>query len=279
MTIVRRMKRPEMDIALEWARQEGWNPGLGDADAFYAADLDGFFVAEIEGEIVGAISAVAYDDRFGFIGLFIVAPAHRCGPAGFQLLRTARRYMGNRNVGLDGVLERQEDYAKLGYSFVCENARYSGTFPVESAAPGEELVPLDSRMFAQVAKYDLRHFPAAREAFLRLWINPAGGRGLGIMKDGHLAGYGVIRPCHVGYKIGPLYAHSPEGADQLLRALGAYAGGAPVFLDVPGLNPEAEKLAERHNMQIVFKTARMYRQGKPDLDDQNIYGVTTFELG
>lgn len=57
MTFVRCMKRPEVDIALDWARKEWWNARLSDGDAFHAADPDEFFVPEVSGEIVGAISA------------------------------------------------------------------------------------------------------------------------------------------------------------------------------------------------------------------------------
>src|SRR3712207_6914266 len=32
---------------LDWAAAEGWNPGLRDADAFWAADPDGFMLAEL----------------------------------------------------------------------------------------------------------------------------------------------------------------------------------------------------------------------------------------
>ena len=35
---VRIMERDELHIAIGWAEQEGWNPGLADADCFHAAD-------------------------------------------------------------------------------------------------------------------------------------------------------------------------------------------------------------------------------------------------
>ncbi|HLA33082.1 MAG TPA: GNAT family N-acetyltransferase, partial [Pseudomonas sp.] len=31
------MTRAEVDLAIDWAAAEGWNPGLHDADCFYAA--------------------------------------------------------------------------------------------------------------------------------------------------------------------------------------------------------------------------------------------------
>ena len=44
----------EIALMLDWAADEGWNPGLDDAAAFRAADPDGFFVAEVDGEPVAA---------------------------------------------------------------------------------------------------------------------------------------------------------------------------------------------------------------------------------
>ncbi|WP_368074483.1 GNAT family N-acetyltransferase [Celeribacter baekdonensis] len=62
---------------LDWARAEGWNPGLDDASAFWGADGDGFFVAEVEDQIVAAISVVNHDADFAFLGLYLCLPAFR----------------------------------------------------------------------------------------------------------------------------------------------------------------------------------------------------------
>ena len=69
------MSRAEVAFAIALAAAEGWNPGLHDADCFHAADPGGFLVAEHQGQPVGCIAAVSYAGRFGFIGLYIVAPA------------------------------------------------------------------------------------------------------------------------------------------------------------------------------------------------------------
>ena len=41
--IVRKMAEADLALALEWAAAGGWNPGLHDANCFYAADPEGFF--------------------------------------------------------------------------------------------------------------------------------------------------------------------------------------------------------------------------------------------
>lgn len=42
---IRRMTLDDLKLALAWAGQEGWNPGLHDAEPFFAADPHGFFIA------------------------------------------------------------------------------------------------------------------------------------------------------------------------------------------------------------------------------------------
>ena len=52
-----------------------------------------------------------------------------------------------------------------------------------------------------------------------------------------------------------------------------------MLLDVPENNPDAIKLAENNDMSVVFSTARMYQQGLPNINNNKIFGITTFELG
>ncbi len=40
--IIREMSRDEVDLAIDWASTEGWNPGLTDANSFYIADPKDF---------------------------------------------------------------------------------------------------------------------------------------------------------------------------------------------------------------------------------------------
>lgn len=99
-----------------------------------------------------------------------------------------------------------------------------------------------------------------------------------------LQGYGVIRLCGEGYKIGPLYADDRDTARKLYMALVAAVGeGEQVFFDVPEENREAVALAESFGMRVVFETARMYKRGTkraaPESPVARIFGVTSFEIG
>jgi hypothetical protein len=83
-----------------------------------------------------------------------------------------------------------------------------------------------------------------------------------------------------GLKIGPLFADDLAAADLLLRGLTAEAAGGPFFLDAPDktANPAAGELVRRFGMREVFRTARMYTQGRPRLHAGRVFGITSMEL-
>jgi GNAT superfamily N-acetyltransferase len=278
----RQATRAELDTAVEWAAAEGWNPGRADADIFWATDPAGFVCAERDGEIIATGSIVSYAGMFGFMGFFIVRPDLRgqgIGQAFWQwrcdTLRA--RLQPGAAIGMDGVFAMQPFYARGGFVFTHRNLRMAGIGRKQRV--DKALCELSELPFAAVADFDRRHFGFARETFLRRWIVPVGGRGLAAVDDGLLIGYGVIRPCREGFKIGPLFAETAEAAEGLFCALSTHAAGKPIFLDVPENNPAALVLAARHDMFEVFGCARMYHGPAPELPWGNIYGVTTFELG
>ncbi len=277
--LIRPLKRCELDAVFEWSAQEGWNPGLHDGDCFYAAYPEAFLGGFLDGELIGSVSAAACDDHYGFIGLYIVRPKFRGRGYGMRLFQHALDLLGARVVGLDGVVERQSDYARSGFRAVYRNVRFRGIVPAERIASGEA-VPVGEIPFEQLMNYDQNLFPSARRTFLENWFDQPGTVGLGLPKHGQLAGYGVIRRAKEGYRIGPLFADSAKNAEQLFQALcGSVDAGATVFLDVPESNPAAVELAERQGMERVFETARMYRGAAPVLPLGRIFGVTTLELG
>jgi len=276
---IRPMTRPELDLAVEWAAQEGWNPGLHDADAFFAADSGGFLIGELDGEPAAVISAVRYGGDFGFVGFYIVRPELRSQGLGLRIWNAAMSQLAGRNLGLDGVVAQQENYRKSGFKLAYRNIRFEGAASSVSA-DSSVISALDAFPLESIIAYDGPFFPAERRAFLTAWLRQPEAIGLGISNAGRLAGYGMIRPCRTGYKIGPLFADSSEGAEALLNGFTArIPAGSAFFLDVPETNPLALDLAERHGMRRVFETARMYTGEPPDLPLTRLFGVTSFELG
>ncbi len=276
---IRSMTRQEMDIAIEWAAAEGWNPGLYDADCFYAADPNGFFIGLVGDEPVATLSAVKYGDSFGFVGFYIVKPEYRSMGYGVRIWNTGLNYLSGRTIGLDGVIAQQENYKKSGFVLAYKNIRYKGSGGgyFQSAS---DIVQLSKIPFEEICAYDKSLFLEDRTEFLKCWIDQPQSTALGIYQDRKLVGYGVIRSCRFGHKVGPLFADSPEFADRLFSALKTHTPeGARIFLDAPAVNSSAVDLVKRHNMVAAFETARMYKGKIPDLPVNRLFGVTTYELG
>jgi GNAT superfamily N-acetyltransferase len=275
---IRVMERADLDRAIEWAAGEGWNPGLKDAECFQAADPSGFLMARLGPEPVGSISVVRYSDAFGFLGFYIVRPDHRGQGFGYRLWQAGMSYIDGCTIGLDGVVAQQGNYARSGFVLAHRNVRFGGSLQIE-APRDERLQPIGPDLIDAVLAYDRPFFAGPREAFLRCWLSPNTRTAIAFVEDGTIKGYGVIRECRSGFKIGPLFANGEREAALLFQALAARAGGAPVFLDLPESNPAAARLAALHGLSPVFETARMYRGPRPDLPLSRTYGITTFELG
>jgi len=271
------MRTDEIALAVDWAAKEGWNPGFQDARCFATVDPAGFLIGEIESGPAAIISMVNYDERFAFLGFYIVKPDQRGKGHGWRIWQAGIAHAGRRVIGLDGVVAQQDNYRKSGFTLAYRNIRYGGTVPAPSVAPATS--PLAEIPFAALIADDATVFPAPRPQFLDAWTGAPGHVARAVLRDGRLAGWGVIRPCRRGFKIGPLVADTAEIAETVFAALAAAVGGGEVFLDVPEINSAAVALAKRHGLAPVFETARMYTGPIRDLQLDRLYGVATFELG
>jgi len=274
---IRKMRREEAGFAIEMAAAEGWNPGIHDGELFYEADHEGFFIAELEGKPAGCASAVAYDDSFGFFGLYVVKPEFRKKGIGMKLTEKCLEYLGDRNVGLDGVVENEKRYQQVmkfrsSYSNLRFEGRGGGEVP-------DGLIEISEVPFEKILVYDRQMFPVPRSGFLEKWVNQPDSYAFAALEAGDLKGYGVIRKCRAGYKIGPLFANDQDTAEKIFRALRASVPEETIYLDVPEPNKKAMEIAKRYHMNVMFKTIRMYSLKEPDIRLDRVYGVTSFELG
>lgn len=275
---IRTMRPGELSLAVNWAAAEGWNPGLMDDVCFAVTDPEGFLIGELDGMPAATVSCINYGGHFAFLGFYIVREDLRGRGYGLQMWNAAIAHAGQRVIGLDGVVAQQQNYRKSGFELAYPNIRYGGSLAALDA-PQAGIVALTEIPLASVEAYDATVFPAPRRAFLRAWIGSVGHIGCALVRDGALAGWGVIRPCRTGRKFGPLVADDRASAEIVLRALLARAGGGEVFLDVPSVNGDAVALAEYAGLTPVFETARMYNGAIRKLRLERVFGVATFELG
>ena len=266
--IIRNLTLPELETLIDWAAAEGWNPGLTDAAAFYAADPKGFFGAFVEDQMVAGISSVAYDDAFGFIGLYICHPQWRGQGHGRAVWDAGMAYLGNRTIGLDGVPEQQANYASMGFVAAYQSIRMSGTLRPATVPPVEPRLTVD-----RIIAMDRQCFPTARPEFLTHWFAPPN-QPHAIARQGELEGYGVLRPCRDARKLGPLFAPGTVAAINLLEQI-----EGPIHLDVPMHQTAWLAALEARGFVPGFRTARMYRGAPPAIDMTRVFAITSLELG
>ena len=273
---IRTLAESEVETLVDWAALEGWNPGLGDAAVFRAADPDGFIGAFVDGEMVAGISAVAYDNDFGFIGLYICRPDMRGKGHGKAVWDAGMARLGSRTIGLDGVAEQQANYRSMGFVPTYDTVRYSGR--AANLASGGDIRPVTPDLAVDILAYDRRCFPAPRQAFLQGWLQPPR-RALATVNSGRISGYGVARPCRDGFKIGPLFADNMGIALQLVTGLTGLQASDTLHIDAPATNGGFIGALEAAGLSPGFTTTRMYRGGVPGTASSKVFGITTPELG
>ncbi|MEI7481220.1 MAG: GNAT family N-acetyltransferase [Elusimicrobiota bacterium] len=270
--IIRNIAPAEMELVVAWAAREGWNPGLRDAECFLAEDTSGYFIAEADGKPVGCIFGINFSADLCMGGVFIVNPEYRGGRIGVELQKRAALHAGKRTVGFDAVEYKVKNYGFFGFKPAYKIVRYE--MLARPAGKDIETVDLTAYPFDKFNAYDRKFFPADRSRLMGEWIKqkPAGAA-LGIIANGALAGYGVIRKAYHGYRVEPLYAESREIAENLLLALvGRVEPGVPVYINIPLPNSSACALAQKYEMKPAIMLVRMYNRIMTDTASlANIY--------
>jgi len=281
---IRAATKDEFSIVLEWAAAEGWNPGLDDLSAFYAADPKGFLMGFLGSKPVSSISVVQYGKSYGFLGFYIVHPEFRGQGIGIATWNKGLKHLAGRTIGLDGVVDQQDNYQKSGFILQGRNIRHTG-IPVlnPKGQPDLEIRNISQGDMDALFSYDRHLFSIQRTAFLTAWLQHGnfGKRTTKVaLKNGKICGFGALRECRNGFKVGPLFSENPQTADTLLTALcERLPKDAEISLDTPEDNSEAVALARKYGLKPTFETARMYKGCAPSLPIDKIYGITSFELG
>ena len=278
----RKLDQNGLDQLVDLAKAEGWNPGNHDAQVFYNTDPDGFYGYFDGHQLLGGGSIVSYGGKFGFMGFFIIKPEFRGQGIGRELWHLRRDTLLKRlepgaAIGMDGVLAMQPFYQKGGFTKAFRDERYLKKGGMYRISPKIRI--LKEKHYKAVEEMDLKCFGFERKSFLIPWLTMSESLTLVHMDQDHLNGYVHIRKIENGYKIGPLFAENPEAADDLYTACLGYVPGEDVYLDIPVTNKEAKKLVDKYNAEYTYECARMYHGAAPKLPIENIYGITSFELG
>lgn len=268
----------EMVFPVELAAREGWNPGLYDGVSFYEADPAGFFLAELDGGMAGCISAVRFGDTLGYIGGHIVLPPFRGRGIGEALWQHAMGFLDGRVIGTDGLPGMEDFYKRYGFIPEHRISRYGGKL-LDDACLGIDVYSALEVDPKALIEYDRQMFGCERQDFLSAWIGQPGVESACYKDRAGIKGYGVIRACRQGWRVGPLFADTPEIARRLLCHLACKAGEDRLYMDVPESNPAAVDLAASLGMERLFSRLRLYSGEGLELPVRKIFGLTTLDLG
>ena len=75
----------EIPEVTNWARLEGFTPGMDDVSIYRNTDKQGIWVACLNNNPIGSIACIKYNSSYGFIGLFIVKKEFRNNGYGVRL--------------------------------------------------------------------------------------------------------------------------------------------------------------------------------------------------
>lgn len=279
------MSAAEAELIFAMALAEGWNPGVNDLKSAWASDPDAFIALRFQGKMIAGGSIFRHSATFGFMGLFIVDEAYRGLGLGRKLwherLRRLRaRLAPNAIIGMDGVFPMEPFYIEGGFEPAYETIRYQGVARPSLVGSFHGLLPSPDTMFDDdLIDYDRRTIPYDRSGLLRQWLSQMETLKTVTFHDGELVGFGVARPAHVGFKIGPLIANNSQIAETLLADLLNRLGGAQVQIDVPTPNQAGVALAKSFGFEPSFGCRRMYFGGQPKEDLLRIFAGMSLEFG
>lgn len=274
---IRAMSLDDLQTVLGWAADEGWNPGLEDAEAFHSADPSGFLIKEIDGAPVAAISVVNHDARFAFLGLYLCKPEFRGQGHGMEVWRAGIVHAGSRCVGLDGVPAQEANYARSGFVKYGKTIRYQG--PVDANPDPRARRALPAEVEVLIAR-DRKPTGIRRTVFAGTWLSQSSTRQTIILDDGtECNAFATFRRCGVGTKIGPFQASSEADAQALLNSNPFAGSDEPVFIDVQEQGSTFCQLLKKRGFEPTFETARMYKGIPPETYPARYQAITTMELG
>ncbi len=280
-TQIRLMNLGDIAAGIRLRGLAGWNQTEQDWQRFLTLNPEGCFAAEHDGEVCGTVTTLAYEKRFGWIGMVLVDPARRGQGIGTRLLRQGMASLkanGIETLKLDATPMGRPLYLQLGFEDEYQIERWEGVAHADSKA---SMNPMTLEQLERVCRWDREVFGADRGRLLTcLWKE--GARYSAVLCSGsHISGYVFGRAGSRAHYLGPWVAEHGSGAAEILvREFFARVPGEQVFVDICCENMEARALVEAAGFRHQRVLTRMFHgpnrhPGLPRL----VCGIAGPELG
>ena len=298
-----------------WAEREGWNPAVIDPRLWATVDSCGFHAlyrvaTAAEDEAAAATAALEpicilgtliIDDENAFLGPFISAGAYQRRGFGSLLFDhgMARLAPTQRRIGLDSTLEQRPSYARRGFEHTAaEEWRYTG---IVARSDGDEPMTDETGATLEVVPALTPRIPFERvyalyeqcsesnlftRKFCRTLLSSPGCVSLAALSSAstdssrqpqRVVGLIVARRAGRGYRVAPLFAHSPQVAVSLLQRLQQQLGSGTedesgMHIDVPSSHTAAVQLVEKLSLRKVFASVRCFTRPPRSVPHHFVYG-------
>jgi ribosomal protein S18 acetylase RimI-like enzyme len=255
MTVqLRRMLPPDMEAGLRLCRAAGWNQLENDWRCFLDWNPLGCRVA-VRGEVVvGTVTTLRFEKRFGWISMLLVDPSLRGCGIGSALLRDALRLLEDvETVRLDATPVGRVVYERYGFQDEYSLVRMRAAVP--TMAPYAEVRPMAASDLPGILDLDRAVFGADRGALLQHLYSAAPEYAFVTESAGYCFGRHGFRAEHLG----PVVAAEEDAARRLLSACLARNRGRQFSLDTPRHSPSWSRWLESVGFVEERSFVRMFR--------------------
>lgn len=270
----------------QWCINEGWNIGIYDSDIYYKIDPTGHFVAKTTNNIA-SLSLIKHSPYFFTLGPFIVHKWYRKLGIGEAILNATIANMEHDHPKAGTILfsvpEQIERYKRIGF-IPCINIERWYVKSIEPTHIKNECRAITRQLVPYINQYYQQHHIVSREILLNELLLKPEINGLVFIENNIIKGFGFIRRCIRGFRIGALIADTPVIAKELINELLVFAHSEPAFIDVPSSNLNASFCMNALNAQkVATEDTIMMMKGTDHYNYlkklDHHYGLFSLEIG
>lgn len=260
MMLYRPLVEGDIPAGLGLCRAAGWNQTRDDWELFLTLGRRGGVVAvDEEGEVRGTAATIRYEDRFCWIGMVLVDPAHRGKGIGRKLLECSLELVADmETVKLDATPAGRNVYQKMGfvdeYGLSRMELRNVPRDRLQSSA-----TPMAPENMFSVTDFDLNVFGANRSALLKAIIKRSSNYAFVFYRGDEIRAFCLGRVGHLFTHIGPVVAADLESAREVTSAALLNCGAMPVIIDALEHSPDWLSWLESLGFERQRPLTRMYR--------------------
>ena len=277
---MRLMREEDIPFGMKLKNIAGWNQIEADWQRFLNLEPEGCFVAMAEGRKIGTVTTVCYGTKFSWVGMVLVPPEERRKGIGTALLRHGISY-GQRkveSVRLDATPMGKKLYDTLGFKDEYGLERRQGNGRGLEVA--EEVRAMNPEALDNLIVFDEISFGANRGELLKKLFAEYPDNCFLWQEGGEIFGYLMSRPGYNAYQIGPWIAEGEGIAEGLFKAALNKLSGEKIFFDVPLVNENAVRIADKYGFQLQRPFIRMcLGENKYPGRPGKIYAISGVEKG